>query len=97
MTAVTGLYGDQVLPRIIDVACGMKVTEPLRRRVCEGLVGDVVEIGFGRAEHPVLSRSISRSPRWNQPLGWKLAGKRLAKTGVPVERSGLDGQSRRSR
>lgn len=32
-----GLYGEQVLPRIINVACGMKVTEPLRRRVCERL------------------------------------------------------------
>jgi hypothetical protein len=38
-----GLYGDQVLPRIINVACGMKVTEPLRRRGS----GDEIEIGFG--------------------------------------------------
>jgi hypothetical protein len=27
--------------------CGTKTLEPLRRRVCEGLAGDVVEIGFG--------------------------------------------------
>ncbi|MBA3429269.1 MAG: class I SAM-dependent methyltransferase, partial [Actinobacteria bacterium] len=26
-------------------------------------------------------------------LGWKLAGKRLGETSVPVQRSGLDGQS----
>ena len=25
----------------------MKTLEPLRRRVCEGLAGEVVEIGFG--------------------------------------------------
>ena len=42
-----GLYGDRVLPRIINVACGLKPTEPLRQRVCEGLEGDVVELGFG--------------------------------------------------
>ncbi len=42
-----GLYGERVLPRIINAACGMKTAEPLRRRVCEGLAGDVVEIGFG--------------------------------------------------
>ncbi|MGZ4555053.1 MAG: SAM-dependent methyltransferase, partial [Mycobacteriaceae bacterium] len=42
-----GFYGDRVLPRIIDVACGTKLTEPLRRRVCADLEGRVVEIGFG--------------------------------------------------
>jgi hypothetical protein len=42
-----GIYGERILPRIINVACGMKTVEPLRRRVCEGLEGDVVEIGFG--------------------------------------------------
>ena len=42
-----GIYGERVLPRIINVACGLKAVEPLRRRVCEGLEGDVVEIGFG--------------------------------------------------
>ena len=42
-----GVYGDQILPRVINAACGMKAVEPLRRRVCEGLEGEVVEIGFG--------------------------------------------------
>jgi hypothetical protein len=42
-----GVYGEQVLPRIINVACDMKVARAQRKRVCEGLAGDVVEIGFG--------------------------------------------------
>jgi hypothetical protein len=42
-----GIYGEHVLPRIVDVACGMKSAVPLRDRVCAGLEGDVVEIGFG--------------------------------------------------
>ena len=42
-----GVYGEHVLPRIINAACGMKSNEPLRERVCEGLHGRVVEIGFG--------------------------------------------------
>jgi hypothetical protein len=42
-----GVYREQVLPRIIDVACGMQVNEQLRERVCAGLGGRVVEVGFG--------------------------------------------------
>ena len=42
-----GIYGERILPRIMNAACGMKAVEPLRRRVCAGLKGDVVEIGFG--------------------------------------------------
>ena len=42
-----GLYSEQVLPRIVNVACATKVATSQRRRVCEGLAGDVVEIGFG--------------------------------------------------
>ena len=56
-----GLYAEQVLPRIINVACGMKVTDPLRRRVCEGLAGDVVEIGFETGSTSRSSASASRS------------------------------------
>ena len=90
-----GLYAEQVLPRIINVGCGMKVTEPLRRRVCEGLAGDVVEIGFGTGHNvPFYPGSIAHVAAVEPAdLGWKLAGKRLAGTSVPVQRSGLDGQS----
>ena len=28
-----GFYGEQIVPRIINVACGGKAVEPLRRRV----------------------------------------------------------------
>jgi SAM-dependent methyltransferase len=42
-----GIYGEHVLPRIINVACGMKAAEPLRDRTCADLHGRVVEIGFG--------------------------------------------------
>ena len=42
-----GVYGDHVLPRMINCACGLKMNDPLRERTCQGLEGDVVEIGFG--------------------------------------------------
>jgi SAM-dependent methyltransferase len=92
---VTGIYAEQVLPRIINVACGMKATAPLRSRVCEGLHGQVVEIGFGSGHNipyypGAVSGVVAIEPA---DVGWKLAGKRLAAATVPVERSGLDGQS----
>jgi ubiquinone/menaquinone biosynthesis C-methylase UbiE len=90
-----GLYGDHVLPRIVNAACGMKTVEPLRRRVCAGLEGEVVEIGFGSGHNvpfypPAVTRVAAVEPA---DLGWKLAAKRLSAASVPIERSGLDGQS----
>jgi SAM-dependent methyltransferase len=90
-----GLYGEQVLPRIIDVACGMKVTDPLRQRVCDGLAGDVVEIGFGSGLNVPFYPAAVSSVAAIEPadVGWKLAERRLAASSVAVRRSGLDGQS----
>ena len=90
-----GVYGEHVLPRIINVVCGLKNAEPLRRRVCEGLEGEVVEIGFGSGLNvPFYPAAVTRVAAVEPAdVGWKLAEKRLRGTSVPVERSGLDGQS----
>ncbi|MDT7556174.1 MAG: hypothetical protein QOI50_5742 [Pseudonocardiales bacterium] len=90
-----GLWEAHVVPRIVNVACGMKTIQPLRRRVCAGLAGDVLEIGFGSGLNiPFYPATVTRVAAVEPAdLGWKLAAKRLADTGVPVRRSGLDGQS----
>jgi SAM-dependent methyltransferase len=90
-----GIYGERVLPRILNVAGGMKAIEPVRRRVCEGLAGDVVEIGFGSGLNlPFCPTAVTRVDAVEPAdLAWKLADKRVAATSIPVERSGLDGQS----
>jgi ubiquinone/menaquinone biosynthesis C-methylase UbiE len=90
-----GFYGDHVLPRIVDCACGMKVARPLRDRVCSGLHGQVVELGFGSGLNVPFYPYAVTSVAAIEPadLGWKLAAKRLAESPVPVERTGLDGQS----
>jgi hypothetical protein len=42
-----GIYQEQFLPRFQDVAMRRKSTRAVRARVCDGVRGDVVEIGFG--------------------------------------------------
>lgn len=90
-----GMYGRHVVPRIVNVACGMRASDPLRRRVCEGLHGQVVEIGFGSGLNIPFYPATVTGVAAIEPaeVGWKLARKRLAETSIPVERSGLDGQS----
>ena len=89
-----GIYRDKVLPHIVDKTCGMKLAEPLRARVCAGLHGQVLELGFGsglNAPHysPAVTGVCAIEPA---DLAWKLAADRLAAATVPVSRAGLDGQ-----
>ncbi len=44
------VYGDHVLPRLINVGCDMKASREQRARLCAGLSGEVVEIGSSRLE-----------------------------------------------
>jgi SAM-dependent methyltransferase len=90
-----GFYGDQALPRILHAVGGMKAVVPLRERVCSGLEGDVVEIGFGSGPNVPFYPSSVRRVAAVEPadVGWKLAAERLRASSIPVERSGLDGQS----
>jgi ubiquinone/menaquinone biosynthesis C-methylase UbiE len=89
------LYERRVLPRIIDVACGIKATGPMRSRVCEGLHGQVVEIGFGSGHNVPFYPAGIDSVAAIEPAdkGWQLAAKRLAATSVQIDRLGLDGQA----
>ncbi|WP_405438042.1 class I SAM-dependent methyltransferase [Streptomyces avidinii] len=90
-----GFYADQVVPRILNAACGARTARPLRRRVCRGLVGEVVEIGFGAGHNvpfypPGVTAVAAVEP---SDVAWRLAGERVRDTRVPVRRAGLDGQS----
>jgi ubiquinone/menaquinone biosynthesis C-methylase UbiE len=90
-----GLYREHVLPRIVHAACGLKTAEPQRRRVCEGLEGEVLEIGFGSGHNvPFYPAEVTRVAAIEPAdVAWKLAQKNLAAARVPVERAGLDGES----
>jgi ubiquinone/menaquinone biosynthesis C-methylase UbiE len=90
-----GVYDERVLPRIMNVACGAKQSRPLRERVCAGLHGQVVEIGFGSGHNvPFYPDTVQRVAAIEpSPLSWKLAQDRVSASTVSVEQSGLDGQS----
>src|SRR5205807_2071222 len=80
--------------RILNAACGAKSAAPLRQRVCEGLNGEVVEIGFGSGLNvPFYPRAVTGAAAIEPAdVGWKLAQRRVAASDVPIRRSGLDGQ-----
>ena len=51
-----GYYQDNVLPHILNKAMDTKVERATRERVCEGLNGQVVEIGFGSGLNAATTR-----------------------------------------
>ena len=89
-----GFYGEHVVPRILDKACGLEAAKPFRQRACADLSGKVVEIGFGSGlnlpHYPATVASVAAVDP--SDVGWKLAGPRLREATVPVRRAGLDGQ-----
>jgi ubiquinone/menaquinone biosynthesis C-methylase UbiE len=90
-----GLYREQVLPRLVDRACGVGDLHRWREEVMVGLSGRVVEIGFGSGlnlrHYPAEVRLV-----WAvEPaaVARRLAAKRIAQAPVRVEHIGLDGQA----
>ena len=89
-----GWYGDRVLPRLVDRSLGERTTGALRERVCAGLTGDVLEIGFGSGgnvpHYPAAVTGVAAVEP--SDLAWQLAERRLRAPTVPVRRSDVDGQ-----
>jgi SAM-dependent methyltransferase len=90
-----GFYEDRVLPHAIGVVCGAKPLRRLRDQTCAGLTGDVLEVGFGSGlnidHYPADVRVVHAVEPAD--VGWNMAKKRVAASKIPIERSGLDGQS----
>lgn len=89
-----GLYRDQVVPRVSNRVMGAPELHEVRARMCAGLAGHVVELGFGsglNAAHypPAVTRVSAVEP---SDVGWRLAGPRVAAAAVPVQRDGRDAQ-----
>lgn len=90
-----GIYRDQVLPRIIDRACGSDDVAGWRRRCVEGLHGVVVEPGFGsglNVEHYPDGVDVVHAVDPAE-VGRRLAAERIRDRGIEVRFAGRDGQA----
>jgi ubiquinone/menaquinone biosynthesis C-methylase UbiE len=89
-----GYYSDNVLPRLLNRAMDTKVERPARERVCGGLRGDVVEIGFGSGLNTPYYPSAVTKVLAVEPsrVSMQLAEPRIATATAPVQFAGLDGQ-----
>lgn len=88
------VWDERVLPRLTDRALRGHDVGELRRATCAGLTGRVLEIGFGSGLNvqwypPQVTSVTAIEP---SDVGWQLSGRRRARSAVPVERAGLDGQ-----
>ena len=89
-----GIYRDQLLPRAQDRVMRRKPLRELRQRVCDGLTGEVVEVGFGTGlnarYYPAgVTKVLAVEP---SAVCMHIAAPRIAATEVPVELAGLSGE-----
>ena len=90
-----GLYRRYLAPLLINATCSSKVLGRARRATCEGLSGDVLEIGFGAGNNvdfypEGVNRVYAVEP---SDLAWRLAHRRLATRALRIERVSTHGES----
>lgn len=90
-----GLYADRFLPLVIDRVCASEIVAPWRERVCAGLAGSVVEIGFGSGTNVPFYPADVEVVYAVEPSAraWALAAPRLARSATRVVLAGGDAQS----
>ncbi len=89
-----GWWSERVVPRLADRSLSSRPIMELRRDVCAGLSGRVLEIGFGSglnvAAYPASVTAVDAVEP--SDLSWELSVERRASASMPVDRAGLDGQ-----
>jgi SAM-dependent methyltransferase len=89
-----GFYHDQVLPRLVDRACGLASVDRWRIDTVAGLAGRVVELGFGSGlnldHYPdEVEIVLAVEPA---ATAWRLSERRRARSAVEVDLVGSDAQ-----
>jgi ubiquinone/menaquinone biosynthesis C-methylase UbiE len=89
-----GWWTERVVPRVNERTLAARPVMRLRREVCTGLSGRVLELGYGSglnadAYPPEVTAIDAVEP---SDLSWSLSEARRARLSVPVRRVGLDGQ-----
>jgi len=89
-----GIYQRQLQPRLLNAALDTRGTREIRRRVCAGLFGDIMEIGYGSGHNQPYLPAQVRSVAAVEPstVAWQLSSRRRAESGVPVVVAGHDAQ-----
>jgi SAM-dependent methyltransferase len=89
-----GLYARHLRPRLLEATLAESRTGPIRARVCAGLSGDVVEIGFGSGLNlphlPPRVRSLAAVEPSEVAL--RRSAARRAASAVPITVVGDDAQ-----
>jgi ubiquinone/menaquinone biosynthesis C-methylase UbiE len=90
-----GFYQDQVLPRFQDKVMDRKDLREIRARVCSGLAGYVVEVGFGTGlNSPYYPADVAKVAAVEpSAVCIRIAQPRIAATSAEVELAGLTGET----
>jgi ubiquinone/menaquinone biosynthesis C-methylase UbiE len=89
-----GIWSTQVTPRLVAAGVEDEKLRALRARACEGLHGEVVELGFGSGLNvglypAAVTRIVAVEP---SDVAWDLGAQRRAGSPVAIDRGDLDGQ-----
>jgi len=90
-----GFYDKNVLPHLINLACGSKPTTKQREKVVPQAVGDVLEIGFGSGLNlPFYDQQKVRKIFALEPSAEmrKLSGERVSASTMDIEFIDLPGE-----
>jgi SAM-dependent methyltransferase len=88
-----GWWSAHVVPRLVDRTLQNAEVDGFRARVCAGLHGRVVEVGFGSGPNlarfpPAVTSLAAVEP---SDVAWRAASARVDASPVDVRRAGLDG------
>ena len=88
------VYERYVLPKLVSLSCGNAILNPLRDKLCAGLYGDVIELGFGSGtnigHYPAeVRRVVGIEP---SDYAWKLSTTLRQGTRTHIVRGSLDSQ-----
>jgi ubiquinone/menaquinone biosynthesis C-methylase UbiE len=89
-----GFYDTWVVPRIMDLAMGMRFIAEERKKCLAGVTGTVLEVGFGSGHNlpwypETVEKVVAVDPSTESA---KLARKRIERASFPVEYIALEGE-----
>lgn len=90
-----GVYGEHILPRVLDLGMRGERFAERRREALAGLHGRVVELGFGSGLNlphypPAVREILAIEP---SSTARRLTRGRIARSPIPVRLAGVDGRS----